>query len=150
MTDLTVSASTNVLRNNYTGHLGYISQGEPYVVPITYYFDPRDNTLISYSVEGHKVKAMRKNTTVSLQVEEIRSIHNWESAMVHGTFEELKGSSAKQNLHEFSEGIKSIIQGKENKEVEFINEFSAKSYANGSPVVFRIKITGITGKRRET
>ncbi|WP_373518761.1 pyridoxamine 5'-phosphate oxidase family protein [Pricia sp.] len=150
MTVLTVSESTNVIRNNYTGHLGYVSQGEPYVIPITYYFDPTDDTLISYSGEGHKIKAMRKNRSVSVQVEEIASMHNWESAMVHGTFEELEGSAAKQKLHEFTEGVKSMIHHKEQKEVEFISEFSGKSYARGTPVVFRIKITGITGKRRES
>ncbi len=70
--------------------------------------------------------------------------------MIHGTFEELKDSEAKQKLHEFTEGIKSIIHRKEHQEIEFINEFSGKSYARGTPIVFEIKITGITGKRKET
>ncbi|HEA19799.1 hypothetical protein LCGC14_2851150 [marine sediment metagenome] len=150
MTDLTISESTNVIRNNYTGHLGYLSQGEPYVVPITYYFDPSDNCLISYSAEGHKIDAMRKNGSVAIQVEDIASLKNWESAMVHGTFEELQGSVAKQKLHDFTKGVKTIIRQKEHKEVEFISEFSGKSYARGTSIIFRITITAITGKRRET
>lgn len=150
MTDLTLSESTNVIRNNYTGHLGYLSHGAPYVIPITYYFDPTDNTIISYSAEGHKIDTMRKNKTVSIQVGEIASIYNWESVLVHGTFEELMGSVAKQKLHDFTEGIKQIISQKEHKEVEFISEFSGKSYAKGTPIVFKINITGITGKRAES
>ena len=39
MTDLTISASANVLRNNYLGHLAYLWQGKSYLIPITYYFE---------------------------------------------------------------------------------------------------------------
>ncbi|NDV45007.1 MULTISPECIES: pyridoxamine 5'-phosphate oxidase family protein [Flagellimonas] len=150
MTDLTTSAIGRVLRNNYLGHLAYLWQGKPYVIPITYYFDPTDNTIISYTSEGHKIDAMRKNNSVTVQVEEIQSMFNWESAMVHGTFEELEGSVAKQKLHLFTEGVKSIIRRKERREVEFINEFSSKIYSRGIPIVYRIKIQEVIGKRRET
>lgn len=149
MTDLTVSESTTIIKNNYTGHLGYVSHGEPYVIPITYFYSPSDHSLISYSMEGHKIDAMRKNKLVVVQVEKITSINQWESAMVHGTFEELQGSGAKKKLHEFTEGIKSIIHNKEQREVEFISEFSSKSHAKEIPIVFRINITGITGKQRK-
>lgn len=150
MTDLTTSAITRILRNNYLGHLAYLSQGKPYVIPVTYYFDPDENTIISYTSQGHKIDAMRKNNSVAVQVEEMQSMFNWESAMVHGTFEELEGSIAKQKLHQFTEGVKSIIQRKEHKEVEFINEFSSKLYSRGIPIVYRIKILEVMGKRRET
>ena len=150
MTDLTISASANVLRNNYLGHLAYLWQGKSYLIPITYYFDHADNTIISYTSEGHKIDAMRKNNSVTVQVEEMQSMFNWESVMVHGTFEELEGSIAKQKLHLFTEGIKSIIKRKEHKEVEFINEFSSKLYSRGIPIVYRIKILEVMGKRRET
>lgn len=150
MTDISISESTNVLRNNYTGHLAYIAGGKPYVIPITYFFDEEDNSIISYTAEGHKIDAMRKNTSVSVVVEQIQSMVNWESALIHGTFEELDGSTAKQKLHQFSEGIKAIIKRKEHKSPEFINEFSSKSYTRGNPIVYKINILEITGKRRET
>ena len=142
MTDLTTSAIERVLRNNYLGHLAYLWQGKPHVIPITYYFDPADNTIISYTSEGHKIDAMRANKSVAVQVEQVQSISNWESVM-------LQGSSAKQKLHLFTEGVKDIIRRKENREVGFINEFSSKSSANGIPVVFQIKILEMSGKRRK-
>ncbi|SIS53557.1 hypothetical protein SAMN05421766_102610 [Zobellia uliginosa] len=150
MKEISVSESTGILRKNYTGHLAYISDGKPYVVPITYYFDPEDNTLISYTTEGHKVNALRKNSSVSLVVEEIHSMVNWESALVLGEFEELDGEKAKEKLHTFIEGIKGIIHRQEHKNVEFINEFSSKSYSRGNPIIYIIKILEITGRRRET
>lgn len=150
MTDLTNNAIERVLRNNYLGHLAYISQGKPYVIPVTYYFDFSDNSIISYTSEGHKIDAMRENKSVSLQVEEIQSMFNWESAMVHGTYEELKGSVAEQKLKQFTKGVKSLIRRKEHREVELINEFSSKLYDRGNPIVYRIKILEVMGKRRET
>lgn len=139
-----------LLSNNYIGHLGYISGSYPYVVPITYYYDETTNTITSYSSEGHKIVALRKNPIVSLCVDEITSVADWQSVLVHGTFEELSGIDAKHMLHEFSEGVKSILNRTKGKEAQFISEFSAKIEANKAPVVFRIKIKDITGKLRES
>lgn len=149
MEDLTISESTGIHRNNYNGHLAYIAQGKPFVIPITYYFDPTDNCIISYTSEGHKIDAMRQNPSVSMVTEQVQSLVNWKSALIQGDFEEFEGSCAMQKLHDFFKGVKNIIQRKENKEVNFINEFSSKSYIRGTPIVYRIKIKEITGKRRE-
>ena len=137
-----------ILENNYIGHLGYIYLNKPYVVPITYYFDKEENSIICYSGEGHKINAMRKQNAVSLLVEEIESIGNWESVLVHGVFEEHIGSDAKAYLHKFSLGVKNIIMEKEHKKVDFISEFSSKIFNENVPTVFIIKIEGITGKKR--
>ena len=137
-----------ILENNYIGHLGYIYLNKPYVVPITYYFDKEENSIICYSGEGHKINAMRKHNAVSLLVEEIESIGNWESVLVHGVFEEHIGSDAKAYLHKFSLGVKNIIMEKEHKKVDFISEFSSKIFNENVPTVFIIKIDGLTGKKR--
>ena len=149
MTDLTTSECTRVLRDNFMGHLAFISKEQPFVIPITYYFDPTDNTVISYSALGHKIHAMRENKSVSMVVEDIQSMTNWESVMIHGTYEELEGSTAKQKLHQFTQGVKGLLLQKEQKEVEFISEFSSKLYSRGVPIVYRINILEIRGKRRE-
>jgi hypothetical protein len=150
MTDLTSSESIRLLMENYTGHLGYLSQHQPYVLPITFYYDKEDHSLISYSSDGHKIEAMRKNNSVSLLVEEIISAKNWQSVLAHGTYEELEGADAKFKLHQFTEGIKGLILRKEHRATEFISEFSSKLYSRGNPTVYRIKILEITGKRQET
>ncbi|MCK0190367.1 pyridoxamine 5'-phosphate oxidase family protein [Arenibacter sp. F20364] len=150
MTNLTTSESIRLLKNNYTGYLGYIFQDKPYVLPITYFYDKDDHSLISYSADGHKIDAMRDNNAVSLLVEDIKSFKNWQTVMAHGTYEELQGTDAKYKLHQFSEGLKALILRKENRETEFISEFSSKLYSRGIPTVYRIKILEITGKRKET
>lgn len=150
MIDITPNESTGILLNNYTGHLGYISQQNPYVVPTTYFYDKEDHSIISYSATGHKIDAMRKNPAVSLLVAEIKSTKNWQSVLVHGTFKELQGSEAKLKLHKFTEGVKSVIAKNEHRKTEFISEFSGKLYSRGIPVVYLIKISELTGKRKET
>ncbi len=137
-----------ILTDNYIGHLGYISGGYPHVVPITYYYDAATHTITSYSSEGHKITAMRKNPAVSLCVDEISSVADWQSVLVHGTFEELSNIDAKHMLHQFSEGVKGIIERSPEKNARFISDFSARISKDQAALVFRIKIEELTGKKR--
>ncbi|SKB58771.1 pyridoxamine 5'-phosphate oxidase family protein [Maribacter arcticus] len=139
-----------VLMSNYIGHLAFISQARPYMMPITYYYNKVQNAIISYSGEGLKLSAMRKNNAVSLEVDEINSVGNWKSVLAHGTFEEVQGIDAKQQLHQFAEGVKTIITKKEGHRPQSLKEFSARISSDKIPVVFRIKILEITGKQRES
>lgn len=139
-----------LLTNKYIGHLGYISGSYPHVVPITYYYDEATHSITGYSSEGHKIDAMRKNPLVSLCVDEINSISNWQSVLVYGTFEELTSIDAKRTLHQFSDGVKNIINRVTENNIQFISEFSAKIEKENTPLVFRIKIDEITGKKRES
>jgi hypothetical protein len=148
ITNLETKECHFILENNYIGHLGYIFQNKPYVVPITYFFNTEKNHIICYSGEGHKIQAMRKNNQVSLQVAEIRTVNNWKSVLAHGTFQLYFGNEAKAYLHEFSLGVKSVITEKEHQTVNFISEFSSKIYKDEIPFVFIINLTEITGKKR--
>jgi nitroimidazol reductase NimA-like FMN-containing flavoprotein (pyridoxamine 5'-phosphate oxidase superfamily) len=138
-----------LLEQNYIGRLAYISGGFPHIVPLTYYYDAETNTITSYSSEGHKIKEMRKNTAICLSVDEITSITNWKSVLVHGTYEELSRIDAKHMLHVFSEGVKKVIRKNYGENLHYISEFSAKIDAEDSPIIFRINITDLQGKFRE-
>jgi hypothetical protein len=140
--------SLKILSNNYIGHLAFIYKNEPYVLPITYYYNSENHSIISYSGEGHKIEAMRKNNSVSLEVAEINTLNNWKSVLVQGTFEELQGLDAKYLLHQFALGVKDLILKKENKTPQFISEISSKIKPTSKPIVFRIIIDEITGKQR--
>ncbi len=141
---------TRILGNNYIGHLAYIYLNRPFVVPITYYFNEKANTIICYSGEGHKIAAMRKNNAVSMEVAEIESVNNWQSVQIEGVFEELEGSDAKAQLHGFSLGVKDLIIKKERRDLHFISEFSSKIYKEDIPIVFKIRIEEMTGKMRKS
>jgi nitroimidazol reductase NimA-like FMN-containing flavoprotein (pyridoxamine 5'-phosphate oxidase superfamily) len=149
MINLTTNEVIRVIKGNYTGHLGFIAQNSPHVLPITYYYDESNNSIISYSAEGNKIDAMRENNNVCLQIEEIVSNNNWQSVLVYGTFEELHGADAKQKLHQFTEGVREIIKWKEKRQTDFIGEFSSKLSSRGTSIVYRININEFTGKRKE-
>jgi len=142
--------SYELLETNYIGHLAYICQNRPFVTPITYFFDKEKNAIIGYSDEGHKIKAMRKNTAVSLEVSEIDSVNNWNSVLTHGIFKELEGSNAKAYLHTFSLGVKDLIIVKKHKKLDFINQFSSKIHKGDTPIVYIIEIEEITGRMRRS
>ncbi|UAM96810.1 pyridoxamine 5'-phosphate oxidase family protein [Polaribacter litorisediminis] len=144
--DLTPAECNQLLAKNYIGYLAYCHYDQPYIVPITYFFDSK-NTIIGYSNEGHKTNAMRKNNKVSLGVSEIRDVSNWTSVLSNGTYEELSGVSAKSKLHEFTSGIKALIQEKEEENLDFIQDFSAKMNKEEIPIVFKITLQEVTGKK---
>ena len=121
--NLKTEEGIRLLSDNYIGRLAFICQGNPYVVPITYYYDETSNSILGYSAEGHKMNAMRKNRSVSLEVDEITAVNNWQSILAHGIFEELQGSEAKFLLHRFAQGVKNIIIRKEKIIPQSINAF---------------------------
>lgn len=147
--DLKEKECLKLLNENYIGHLGFISKSVPYVVPITYYYDADHHSIISYSGEGHKIEGMRENPMVSMVVDEIKTVNQWQSVSIMGEFEELSSIDAKYLLHKFSEGVKQNILRKEKESHKFISEFSSKISAHGNPIVYRIKIAEITGKYRK-
>jgi len=139
---------TRILASNYIGNLAYIYTDLPYLVPITYFFDTKNNVIIGYSAKGHKINAMRKNVNVSLGVSEIDSVNSWNSVLAQGTYTELSGSDAKAQLHTFSLGVKDLIIDKEHRKLDFISEFSSKIYKDDMPIIFQIKVEKLTGKMR--
>lgn len=148
MKDLTKKECLKLLSNNYIGRIAYISKGTPDILPITYYYDPKQQSIITYSGEGGKIEAMRKNGSVSFQVDAITSVIEWKSVLLYGEYEELSGIDAKHLLHEFSEGVKKVILKKENANPQFIKEFSSKIDNDRTPIVYRINISEVKGKQR--
>jgi nitroimidazol reductase NimA-like FMN-containing flavoprotein (pyridoxamine 5'-phosphate oxidase superfamily) len=148
ITSLKKKECAHLLADNYIGQLAYIDNDRPLIVPISYYFDKKSITIIGYSDEGHKTKAMRKKNKVSLQVSDIKNTDNWCSVLALGVYEEVTGPDAKKYLHEFAAGIKDLILIKEERNLHFIGEFSCKTYTDNIPIVFKIHIEEMTGKRR--
>lgn len=70
------------------GRLGCIADGEPYVVPVNYFYD--DGFIYSHSLPGLKIAALRKNPRGCFQVDQVFSDAKWRSALAFGSFEEIK------------------------------------------------------------
>ena len=145
---MTHKESAKILTDHYVGHLAYLHGDTPYIVPITYYYDPSENAIFSYSSEGHKIKAMRANQTVAFQIENIESLNSWMSVLVHGTFEELNGSVAKMYLHKFAQHVKNLMARQKGIDTQSIDSFSSKINSGNIPIVYRINVQDIIGRQR--
>lgn len=69
------------------GHLGFIHEGKPYVMPMHYYLQEKDIYL--FTTEGMKTHDIDANPEVCLQVEEIHDPLHWRSVIVTGRAERL-------------------------------------------------------------
>ncbi len=69
------------------GHLGYIHEGKPYVMPMHYYLEEKDIYL--FTTEGMKTHDLDANPEICLQVEEIHNPLHWRSVIVTGRAERL-------------------------------------------------------------
>lgn len=71
------------------GHLGCASEGQVYVVPISFVLD--GDRLLGITSAGLKIDKMRANPNVCVQVDQVERMTKWVSAIVWGTFKELDG-----------------------------------------------------------
>jgi nitroimidazol reductase NimA-like FMN-containing flavoprotein (pyridoxamine 5'-phosphate oxidase superfamily) len=147
ITNLNDNKCVTLLSNNYIGQLGYIYIDRPFIVPMTYYFDKENKIIIGYSEDGHKTMSMRKYRKVALQVSEKEDSNTCNSVLVHGFYEEVSGSEAKKYLHNFTKGIKNLILRKEHEDKHCISDFSHKINTQNIPIIFKITIDEMTGKK---
>jgi nitroimidazol reductase NimA-like FMN-containing flavoprotein (pyridoxamine 5'-phosphate oxidase superfamily) len=78
-----------LLHGEVIARLGCHAEGRTYVVPITYAYD--NNSLIVHSAEGLKMRMMRENPWVCVEVDRMDDLANWRSSDRKGRFEERRG-----------------------------------------------------------
>lgn len=85
-----------LLGDGRLGRLGCIDDGEPYVVPINYFFD--GEYIYVHSLPGKKINALRANPRICLQVDEIEDSYHWRSVVVYGNYEEVTDEHLRENM----------------------------------------------------
>ena len=70
---LTAAECREVFARARLGRLACAKSNQPYVVPVSVYFDPDENVLYGFSTIGQKIRWMRENPLVCVEVEEIVS-----------------------------------------------------------------------------
>jgi uncharacterized protein len=84
---LTDKQIDHVLYSQIIGRIGCYSEGEMYIVPLTYVYDK--GYIYAHSKEGLKVQMMRNNPNVCFQVDSMENMTNWRSVILWGEYEEL-------------------------------------------------------------
>lgn len=141
--ELTRQDCIDVLQRSHVGRLACARHSQPYIVPISFYFDTFDTCLYSFSTVGQKIHWMRDNPKVSVEIDEVVDRFTWTSVVLSGLYEELRDVNdaararvrALKLLQERAEwwlpGIARLNDGSQHE----------------TPVVYRIQIATMSGRR---
>jgi len=132
---LSAEESYGLLRGGRLARLGCVADGEPYVVPVNYALE--GEAAYVHSLPGRKVRALRADPRVCLQVDDIGGEFGWRSVIAFGRYEEVEGRAERERalgllLERFPRltPVESLL--------------AADAHAP-EPVVFRVRIERVTG-----
>jgi nitroimidazol reductase NimA-like FMN-containing flavoprotein (pyridoxamine 5'-phosphate oxidase superfamily) len=140
--ELDVAQIEEVLRSENIGHLVCIANGWPYVVPVTYVYD--GGNVYAHSGDGLKLRAMRENPRVCLEVERIRSMANWRTVVVRGRFEELSSEEEDRALGLLTTRLARAETSETTRLVQHDDVVQRERIRR--PVLFRIRVEDKTGR----
>jgi len=90
--ELTTADCEAFLSRTNLGRLACTRHDQPYIVPVSFSFDPYTHSLYSFSTLGQKIQWMRLNPRVCVEVDEITDKFHWTTVLVLGRYEELADS----------------------------------------------------------
>jgi uncharacterized protein len=85
--EMTQDACHSVLTRASMGRLGCSLENQPYVVPICFAYET--DYIYVFSTLGQKIKWMRVNPKVCIQIDELTNHFQWVSVIANGTYQEL-------------------------------------------------------------
>jgi nitroimidazol reductase NimA-like FMN-containing flavoprotein (pyridoxamine 5'-phosphate oxidase superfamily) len=134
-----------LLNSTVVARLGCHAEGRTYVVPITYAYD--GESVIVQSADGLKVRMMRLNPYVCIQVDHIEDLANWRSVIAWGRFEELRGPEAAAALERLRKRLEPLVVSETTRgaDTPAAGETPIRP-GNGHASVYRIRLTEKTGR----
>jgi uncharacterized protein len=131
-----------ILKRTNLGRLGGARFDQPYIVPIHFSFDEGRNCLYAFSTIGQKVKWMRANPKVCLEVEEITDKNHWTTVLVTGRYEEIDQDPDHEEARRRAEAL-----FQQRREWWLPGAAKVPSHEHHAIVVYRIQIDRLTGRR---
>ena len=105
--ELTATEIDQLLREQVVARIGCHHAGTTYVVPITYVF--YRGAVIGHSADGMKLRMMRANPNVCVEVDQMSDLGNWRSVVAWGRFTELSGELALAARHQLAIRLHPLI-----------------------------------------
>jgi nitroimidazol reductase NimA-like FMN-containing flavoprotein (pyridoxamine 5'-phosphate oxidase superfamily) len=141
--ELTAAECEEFIGRAAVGRLGCSHRGQPYIVPVSIYFGREERCLYGFSTLGTKVEWMRENPKVCIEVDAIADRSQWTTVLIMGRYEELDASGAQgrerqRALDLFQEQPRWWLPA---------GAKMSSGVEHSSPVVYRIHILSITGRR---
>ena len=97
--EMSSKAIQSFLQQGDYGHLGFIHEGKPCVMPMRYYLEDADIYL--FTTVGMKTHDIDANPEICLQVEDIHDPPHWRSVIVNGRADRLTEQSAIDHARQF-------------------------------------------------
>ena len=135
--ELDAAQCEDVLRTEVIARIGCISDGRVYVVPVTYVYD--GTYVYGHAMDGAKLRAMRANPQVCVEVEQVDDLSNWRSVIAWGTFEECDGPDWDAGFAMLAERIMPLLTLPANQPPPDLSALRSGS-------VYRIKLDLKTGR----
>ena len=139
--ELTTAECEAVLRRNHIARLACSRDDHAYVVPVSFNYDGEH--LYSFSTLGQKIVWMRENPNVCVEVDEIEDRFHWTTVLVFGRYEELRSPVEHEHARERARGLF------EQRDEWWQPAIAKASMEHHVPVVYRIVISRITGRRAD-
>jgi nitroimidazol reductase NimA-like FMN-containing flavoprotein (pyridoxamine 5'-phosphate oxidase superfamily) len=140
--EMTKDECSAALAHASYGRLGCANDNQPYVVPL--YFVYEFDFIYSLSTFGQKIKWMRENPKVCVQIDEGTGSPGWLSVIAYGQYQELvepryrqERAHARQLLEKRSGWWQVAMAERQLKSPDHLSD----------PIFFRIQIESLTGIR---
>jgi nitroimidazol reductase NimA-like FMN-containing flavoprotein (pyridoxamine 5'-phosphate oxidase superfamily) len=139
--ELTGPECLTILEHTNLARLACSRDDQPYIVPI--YVDFDGHALYSFSMHGQKIEWMRLNPSVCVEVDNIVDQYEWTTVVVFGRYEELKETPEYETLRDRAA---QLFRHRPEWWFPAVGRVSHEPSRYG-PVVFRIRVTSMHGRR---
>lgn len=134
----------HLLKHQLVGRIGCSADDIPYVIPVSYVLD--GDYVYVHTYPGMKLDIMRKNPKVCFQVDDTRTLANWQSVICRGVFEELKEEADQRYaLKKLQERILPVLSS-ETMHISRDWPFPADENEKIKGIYFRIRLLEKTGR----
>ena len=142
--ELNYTQIKNVLSSQAIGRLACSDGKQPYIIPVTYAYDGKH--IYGQVMEGTKLKLLRKNPRVCFEVDMIVNMANWQTVLVYGIFEELKNSEARKAREFLFDRVFPLMTSSTIHPFGHEEKGKVDDSRRIKPVMYRIKISQLTGR----
>jgi len=140
--DLSPAECAEFLKQSDLGRLACTHEGQPYIVPIHFSFDPDRKCLYSFSTVGQKIAWMRENPKVCVEVDDIADKDHWTTVLAFGRYEEMDESPADKAARQTAQEL-----FQQRPEWWFPAAAKRGAREHHAMVIYRVQIDRLTGRR---
>jgi uncharacterized protein len=137
--EMTAEEVDQLIAAETVARIGCSAGDEIYVVPVAY-AKWRDAIYV-FSHEGRKLRMMRQNPRVCVEIDTVAHLGSWRSVIAWGRFEELSDHDAERGAAIISERLASFATDPESR-----RRLDEALGTQPRPVVYRIVIERATGR----